>query len=152
MGWQTGRPRAAFDLVCYAPTSQKGSIVAKNGSGGTPGISGSTMPAAADKTIISDVYLWQIVQNGDPRGNATAKRETLVADRSLHGLAHNLLDASTPIVTDVHKQRPGVILRDTHTKAPTGTDAPSEVDNGAVRGGLGRRASGVKQFFGEMPT
>jgi hypothetical protein len=142
----------AFDFVCYVLTSQKGSIVAKKGSGGSLGISGSTMLATADKTMISEVYLQQIVQNGDPRGNATANRETLVANCILHELAHNLLDASTPIVTDVHKLQKGVILRDTDTRPLTGTDAPNEVDNGAVRGGFGRRTSGVKQFVGEMPT
>lgn len=142
----------AFDFVCYLLTSQKGSIVAKKGSGGSLGPSGSTMLSDADKTMISEVYLQQIVQNGDPRGNATANRETLVANCVMHELGHNLLDASNPIVTDVHKMKGGKILRDTDSSALTGTDAPNETDNGAFRTGFGRRAQGVKQYTGDMPA
>jgi hypothetical protein len=142
----------AFDFVCYLLTSQKGSIVAKKGSGGTLGISGSTMASAADKTMVSEVYLQQIVQNGDPRGMATTNRETLVANCILHELAHNLLDASAPVVVDVHKLKKGVILRDTDDSALSGTDAPNEVDRGAVRTGFGRRTAGIKQYVGDMPA
>jgi len=142
----------AFDFVCYLLTSQKGSIVAKKGAGGTLGISGSTMLAAADKTMISEVYLQQIVQGGDPRGNATANRETLVANCIMHELGHNLLDASTPVVIDVHKLKGGKILRDTDNSALTGNDAPNETDNASFRTGFGRRAAGVKQYTADMPT
>lgn len=142
----------AFDFVCYLLTSQKGSIIARKGSGGTLGPSGSTMLAATDRTMISEVYLQEIVQGGDPRGMATANRETLVANCIMHELGHNLLDAGTPVVIDVHKLKGGRILRDTDSLPLTGTDAPNETDNASFRTGFGRRSAGVKQYTAEMPA
>ncbi len=151
-GGKQGDP-TAFDFVCYALTTNKGSIVAKKSSGGTLGISGSTaVTADANKLMISEVYLRQIVQNGDERSNATTNREALVANCIMHELGHNLLDASAPIVRDVHKMKDGVILRDTDENLLKGTDAPNEADFKAFREGFGRRAQGVKQYTGDMPS
>jgi hypothetical protein len=142
----------AFDFVCYMLTSQKDSILAQKGAPGELGYSGTTGLTTADKLMISEVYLRQIVQGGDPRGMATIYRETLVANVVLHELGHNLLDASTPIVQDVHKLKGGVILRDTDKKALTANDEPNETDNAAFRTGFGRRSAGVKQYAADMPA
>lgn len=144
----------AFDFVCYLETTQKGSIVAKKSSAtGGLGLSGTTAPDnSADKAVISEVYLRQIVQNGEERGNATADREALVANCIFHELAHNLLDAKAVVITDVHKLQKGVILRDTDKKALSGSESPNEVDYAAVRNGFNRRTNGVKQYTAEMPS
>ena len=92
------------------------------------------------------------MQAGDPRGNATTNRETLVANCILHELAHNLLDATTPIVLDVHKVKDGVICRETGDRPLTGTEAPVAADNAAFQTGFSRRSAGVKQFAGGMPA
>lgn len=141
------------DLVCYLLTSPADSIVATRATTDiTLGASGSTMQGAADKAVVSEVYMRQIVQGGDPRGNATTNRETLVANCVLHELAHNLCDATTPIVKDIHKVKDGVICRDTDSSALTGTDAPNKVDNEVAASGLTRRSGGVKQYAGGMPA
>lgn len=141
-----------FDFVCYLLTSTRGSIVAKKGAGGMLGISGSTMLSQADRAMISEVYLQEIVQGGDPRGMATANRETLVANIIMHELGHNLLDASNPVVQDLHKMKGGSVLRDTDTRPLTGSDAPNELDNRTFRTGFSRRINGVKQYTGDMPA
>jgi hypothetical protein len=141
-----------FDFVCYVLTSALDSIVATKATGDlTLGVSGSTMLSAVDKAVISEVYLRQIVQNGDPRANATTNRETLVANCILHELAHNLLDATAPHVLNVHKVKDGVICRETDGKPLTGTDAPGTADNTAFQTGFSRRTGGIKQFTGSMP-
>ncbi|HEY4250086.1 MAG TPA: hypothetical protein VGM87_02745 [Roseomonas sp.] len=141
----------ATDFVCYLLTSPADSIVATKGTGTiTLGPSGSTLLSVTDKAVVSEVYLRQIVQGGDPRANATTNRETLVANCIMHELAHNLLDATTPHILDVHKLKDGVICRDTDGNALTGTDAPGAADNTAFQTGFNRRAAGVKQYTGAM--
>jgi hypothetical protein len=141
----------AFDFVCYVLTSAKGSIVATKATGDvTLGVSGSTLLSVADKAVVSEIYLQQIVQKGDPRANATANREIVVANCILHELAHNLLDATRPEVLDVHKVKGGVICRETGDKALGENDSPSNEDNAAFRTGFGRRTAGVKQYTGGM--
>ncbi len=143
----------AFDFVCYLLTSAADSIAATKATADvTLGVSGSTLYSTADRAVVSEVYLRQIVQGGDPRGNATTNREAVVANCVLHELAHNLLDATTPHVLDVHKVKDGVICREPETNPLTGTDAPSEADNKAFRTGFGRRSLGVKQHAGGMPA
>lgn len=143
----------ARDLVCYLLTSAADSIVAQRATEDlTLGVSGSTMMGAADKAVVSEVYLRQIVQGGDPRGNATTNREQLVAGCILHELIHNISDATTPIVTDVHKVKGGVICRELDGNPLTGTEAPNEVDNKVAATALTRRAAGVKQHAGAMPA
>lgn len=141
------------DFVCYLLTSAADSIVATKATGDiTLGVSGSTMLSVADKAVVSEVYLRQIVQGGDQRGNATTNRETVVANCILHELAHNLLDATTPNVLDVHKVKDGVICRETDQKPLTGTDAPGSADNTSFQTGFTRRTAGIKQYTGGMPS
>lgn len=148
----TAAAPVAGDLVCYLLTTASDSIAAAKATGDiTLGVSGSTLLSVADKAVISEVYLRQIVQNGDPRGNATTNRESLVANCILHELAHNLLDATTPRVLDVHKVKDGVICRETGDKALSGTERPSAADVAAFQSGFTRRAAGVKQYTGGMP-
>jgi hypothetical protein len=142
----------ATDLVCYVLKSTKGSIVDKKGSGGILGLSGSTAQATVDNSLISEVYLQQIVQNGLEGGNATTNRENAVAACIFHELAHNILDASTPLITDVHKMTGGVVLRDTGPKPLTPTEVPNDVDKAKFANGFVRRTAGVKQYVDEMPT
>ncbi|MBP0466986.1 hypothetical protein J5Y09_23865 [Roseomonas sp. PWR1] len=143
----------ARDLVCYLLTSAEDSIVAKRATEDiTLGVSGSTMMGAADKAVVSEVYMRQIVQKGDPRANATTNREQLVAGCILHELIHNISDATTPVVTDVHKVKDGVICRELDGNPLTGTEAPNEVDNKVAATALTRRATGVKQHASAMPA
>lgn len=142
----------ARELVCYLLTSAAESIVAQRATSDiTLGVSGSTMAGTSDKAVVSEVYLRQIVQGGDPRGNATTNRETLVANCILHELIHNLCDATNPIVQDVHKVTGGVICRETDKSPLTGGDAPNGVDNSTCATGFTRHAGGVKQYSGAMP-
>ncbi len=141
----------AFDFVCYVLTSQADSIAKDKADGASLGPSGSTVQAS-DKTILSEVYLRQIVQGGDPRALATADREILVANCILHELGHNLLDAGTPVLTDVHKLQGGVILRDTDSNALKSSDRPNAVDKTSFVNGFGRRVQGVKQYVDAMPA
>lgn len=141
------------DLVCYLLTSAADSIVAQRATTDiTLGVSGSTMMGAADKAVVSEVYLRQIVQNGDPRGNATTNREQLVAGCILHELIHNISDATAPIVQDVHKVKGGVICRELDGNPLKGTETPNDVDNKVASTALTRRATGVKQHVGPMPA
>lgn len=141
------------DLVCYLLTTPSDSIVATRATTDiTLGVSGSTMLGSADKAVVSEVYMRQIVQGGDPRANATTNRETLVANCILHELAHNLCDATTPVVKDIHKVQKGVICRETDSSPLSGTDAPNSVDNEVIASGLSRRTGGVKQYAGGMPA
>jgi hypothetical protein len=143
----------ARDLVCYLLTSAANSIVAQRATKDiTLGVSGSTMMGAADKAVVSEVYLRQIVQGGDERANATTNREQLVAGCILHELIHNISDATTPIVTDVHKVKGGVICRELDSNPLKGTEAPNEVDTKVASTALTRRTTGVKQHVGPMPA
>ncbi|HWA59855.1 MAG TPA: hypothetical protein VG939_00700 [Caulobacteraceae bacterium] len=142
----------AFDFVCYVLTSSKDSIAEKKGSGGILGVSGSTVQADIGDGIISEVYLQQIVQGGDPRGLATANRENAVAACVMHELAHNLLDASNPVVAEVHKITGGVILRDTGPSPLQPAETPNAVDFSKMQAGFMRRAQGVKQYTDAMPA
>ncbi|MDB5374243.1 MAG: hypothetical protein JWP04_2885 [Belnapia sp.] len=142
----------AGDFVCYLLTAPADSIAATKATGDvTLGASGSTLLSLADKAVISEVYLRAIVQGGDPRGNDTTNKEALVANCILHELAHNLLDATTPNVLDVHKVKDGVICRETGDRPLQGTDQPGPADNAAFQAGFTRRAAGVKQYTSGMP-
>lgn len=142
----------AFDFVCYLLTSAKSSIVATKATKDlTLGRSGSTLLSEADKAVVSEVYLREIVQAGDERANPTANREIVVANCILHELAHDLLDATTPMVLDVHKVKDGVICRETGDKPLGEKDAPSPADNAAFQTGFTRRTAGIKQYTGDMP-
>lgn len=141
----------AGDLVCYLLTTASDSIAATKATGDiTLGVSGSTLLSVADKAVISEVYMRQIVQNGDPRGNTTTNKESLVANCIMHELAHNLLDATSPQVLDVHKVKDGVICRETGDRALSGTETPAAADIAAFQAGFTRRAGGVKQYTGAM--
>lgn len=146
----------AKHLVCYLVPKPDDSIVAKRATKDiTLGVSGSTMMGDADKAVVSEVYLRTVVLGSDPRArNATTNREQLVANVVLHELIHNLCDATTPIVKDVHKVQDGVICRETDSKPLSGTDAPNAVDNATAAAALNSplRAKGVKQYTGDMPS
>lgn len=142
-----------FDFVCYVLTSHSSSIaIGKAPEGSQLGASGSTVYSVKDKAVVSEVYLRQIVQGGIRDGGATAEREKMVAHCILHELAHNLLDATTPEVLDVHKVKDGVICRDWTSKPLQTSEAPSEADNVAFRTGFGRRSKGIKQYTAHMPA
>lgn len=142
-----------FDFVCYLLTSHDRSIIARRATDDvTLGPSGSTLYLPAQRAVISEVYLRAAVQGGDPRGNATPDAGALVANIVLHELGHNLLDASRPMVRDVHRMQGGKILRDTDTHPLRASDRPNEADNGAFREGFTRRPQGVAQYTGDMPA
>ncbi|WP_426954721.1 hypothetical protein [Muricoccus radiodurans] len=139
------------DFVCYLLTSASDSIVATKATKDiTLGLSGSTMLSVADKAVVCEVYMRQIVQGGDQRANATTNRETAVANCILHELAHNLCDATTPVVVDIHKVKGGVICREPDGNPLKGTESPNAVDNTTFQTGFNRRVGGVKQYTGAM--
>jgi hypothetical protein len=140
------------DLVCYVLTSSGSSIVSGKGSVGSLGPSGTSGLATVDKSVISEIYLRQVVQGGDPRGGATGNRENAVAAICYHELAHNILDVSTPLITDVHKMTGGTVLRDTDAKPLADNETPNAKDNTTFANGFTRRSAGVKQYVDDMPT
>jgi len=143
------------DFVCYVLTTGSDSVVAQHATGDsiTLGPSGTTMMDPVSKGVISEVYMRSIVQGGDERALATANKENAVAACIFHELGHNLLDATTPVITNVHKMTNADGLpRDTDTSRLKPDETPNAADNTAFLNGYGRRGAGVKQFTDDMPA